>query len=263
MHVLVVEDDAATARWLVSGLRKLGYQPRPVHTGAEALAAFPLNDIVLLDLNLPDMDGLEVCRNIRQAGDTPVIAFTEESSEAERVLGLRAGADDCMDKPYGLPELAARIEALMRRAVPTPRLIELRGLRIDAHRREVTVDGAEITMTRKEFDLLYLLASHPERVFPRAELMAQVWQESDESARRYARASRTLDTHVGTLRQKLGARRWIVTMRGVGFRFGPGPAVRTAPRPSYLPSTTPGQRPGAPGRGRCRPGAGVDYGGCS
>lgn len=168
------------------------------------------------------MDGLDVCRRIRAEGDTPLIAFTSGTSEADRVLGLQAGADDCMGKPYGLRELAARMEALLRRSCMTRRsgVLQRGLLRIDPAIRQVTVDGRVVSLTRKEFDLLYLLASDPDRVFTRDELMARVWQDTGSANRRASRASRTLDTHVGSLRNKIGSGGWILTVRGVGFRLG-------------------------------------------
>lgn len=225
MRVLAVQDDAPTAEWLVACLHRLGYQATCVKTGEEALEVFGHSDLVLLDLELSDIDGLDVCRGIRAAGGTPVIAFACGGSEVDRVLGLQAGADDCIGKPYGLRELAARIEAVMRRVHPRMAggaVIEHGGLRIDPRTREVTVGGRAVAVTRKEFDLLHLLAAHPGKVFSREELMSRVWHEPKAAARHSARASRTLDTHVGTLRNKIGNGGWIVTVRGVGFRLGPG-----------------------------------------
>jgi DNA-binding response OmpR family regulator len=172
---------------------------------------------VLLDLELPDLDGLEVCRGIRAACDTPVIAVTARGTELDRVLGLQAGADDYVVKPYGFRELMARMDAVMRRSRRQPhaaRVISHGLLRIDANLREVSIDGRCIDVTRKEFDLLYLLASNPNTVIPRKLLMQQVWGDS------WSR--RTVDTHVSSLRTKLGASSWIITVRGVGFRLGHG-----------------------------------------
>lgn len=222
MHVLAVEHDESAAQRLVACARRLGYRASFVQTGGEALSSFRSSDLVLLDLDLPDMDGLDVCRRIRAEGDTPLIAFTSGTSEADRVLGLQAGADDCMGKPYGLRELAARMEALLRRSCMTRRsgVLQRGLLRIDPAIRQVTVDGRVVPLTRKEFDLLYLLASDPDRVFTRDELMARVWQDTGSANRRASRASRTLDTHVGSLRNKIGSGGWILTVRGVGFRLG-------------------------------------------
>lgn len=224
MHVLAVEHDGFAAERLVGCARRLGYRATPVHTGREALLSFEGSDLILLDLDLPDLDGLDVCRHIRTAGDTPMITFTSGASEADRVLGLQAGADDCMGKPYGLRELSARIEALFRRTGSARDNGALRhgALQIDPALRQVTVGRRPISLTRKEFDLLHLLASNPDRVFTREELMARVWQDGGAVARRSSRASRTLDTHVGTLRHKIGSGGSIITVRGIGFRFGVG-----------------------------------------
>ncbi len=225
MYALAIESDVAAAERLRQCLCRLGYQARSVTRGEEALRLFGGTDLVLLDLELPDIDGLEVCRNIRMAGDTPIIAFAGGGGEADRVLGLQAGADDCMAKPYGLRELAARIEAVTRRArrITAEFHAIVRGeLCVDPVRRCVSLGDRPISLTRKEFELLHLLASDPERVFSRQELMSRIWQDDSAASRRAARASRTLDTHVGTLRNKIGAGEWIVTVRGVGFRLGHG-----------------------------------------
>lgn len=224
MNALAVGPDVAEAERLLGCLRRLGYQGRSVTTGAAALRSFAGNDLVLLDLVLPDIDGLVVCREIREAGDTPVIAFAGgEGGEADRVRGLHAGADDCMAKPYGLREVAARIQAVMRRARredPEPEVIVRGDLCVEPTRRQVSLGERPIPLTRKEFELLHLLAAEPDRVFSRQELMERIWQDDSAASRWSARASRTLDTHVGTLRQKIGCSDWIVTVRGVGFRLG-------------------------------------------
>ncbi|MER5206859.1 response regulator transcription factor [Streptomyces sp. NPDC002825] len=217
-RVLVVESDTSEAESLVLGLRRHGHHVDSVDTGGGALQNYEDADLVLLDLELPDLDGLEVCRGIRSAGDVPVIAVTARGTELDRVLGLQAGADDYLVKPYGFRELMARMEAVMRRA-QRPReqiatVVSHGSLRIDASSREVTLEGRSVELTRKEFDLLHLLASHPETVIPRKRLMQQVWGDS------WSR--RTVDTHVSSLRNKLGASSWIITVRGVGFRLGCG-----------------------------------------
>ncbi|GAA2427685.1 response regulator transcription factor [Streptomyces macrosporus] len=225
MHVLVVEDEAEVAESLMRGLRRHGYDATGVGTGARALEAYDSADLVLLDLELPDIDGLEVCRRIRAASDMPIIAFTDRATELDRILGLQAGSDDCLGKPFGFRELMARIDAVMRRVRPqqrtVERLISHGPLQIDAATREVRLDGKLIEVTRKEFDLLYHLASRPGMVIPRQQLMAEIWGDP-VSPTLGTQASRTIDTHVSTLRSKLGARSWILTVRGVGFRFGHG-----------------------------------------
>ncbi|TWF84752.1 response regulator transcription factor [Streptomyces capillispiralis] len=214
-HVLVVESKSHHAESLLLGLRRHGHRVDRAETGGAALQAYTQADLVLIDLELPDLDGLEVCRAIRTVSDTPIIALTARATELDRVLGLQAGADDYMVKPYGFRELLARMHAVMRRARPQPRTADVisRGpLRIDVGSREVSLDGKPIGVTRKEFDVLYLLAANPDNVIPRKRLMQQVWGDS------WSR--RTVDTHVSSLRSKLGDSDWIVTIRGVGFRLG-------------------------------------------
>ncbi|MFD8593137.1 response regulator transcription factor [Streptomyces sp. NPDC059637] len=217
VQVLVVEKEPCTAEALVQKLRRHGYRAESVATGAKALQAHHGCDLVLLDLELPDLDGLEVCRNIRATCDTPIIMVTDRNSELDRVLGLQAGSDDYLAKPYGFRELMARMEAVMRRARPqrpAERVVTHGPLCIDALMREVQLDGRRIEVTRKEFDLLHLLASRPEAVISRRQLMGQVWDDS------WSQPGRTIDTHVSSLRNKLGSSSWIVTVRGVGFRLG-------------------------------------------
>ncbi|MEV0675314.1 response regulator transcription factor [Actinosynnema sp. NPDC050436] len=216
-RVLVVESNVSDKENLVTWLRRQGHDVYSVETGSEAVRLHHNADLVLLDLELPDLDGIEVCRAIRAVCDVPLIAVTARSAELDCVLGLQSGADDYLVKPYGFRELMARIDAVMRRARPraAPAPTVSRGsLRIDAKLREVILAGKRIELTRKEFDLLYLLASHPETVVPRSAIMEQVWGDS------WSR--RTVDTHVSSLRNKLGSNEWIVTVRGVGFRLGEG-----------------------------------------
>lgn len=216
LRVLVAEGDRTEAETLVRGLRRHGYDVASVETGVAALREYPDADIVLLDLDLPDLDGLEVCRGIRSAGDVPVIAVTARGAELDRVLGLQAGADDYLVKPYGFQELLARMDAVMRRirrSAVAARTICHGELEIDVNARQVRLAGQPIELTRKEFDLLCLLAANPDTVIPRKRLMLEIWGDS------WSR--RTVDTHVGTLRNKLGDSSWVITIRGVGFRIGP------------------------------------------
>ncbi|WP_308406291.1 response regulator transcription factor [Streptomyces sp. AC602_WCS936] len=215
--MLVVDSDPHDAAPLIRGLQRHGHRVTSVDTGAEALRAYREANLVLLDLDLPDLDGLEVCRTIRGADDTPVIALTTRDSELDRVLGLQAGADDYMAKPYGFRELMARIDAVMRRVSlagerPADGVVTHGSLCIDTEAREVYVAGRHVELTRKEFDLLHLLASHPQDVVSRARIMQEVWGDS------WSR--RTVDTHVCNLRSKLGSTRWILTVRSVGFQLG-------------------------------------------
>ncbi|MGK5639757.1 response regulator transcription factor [Streptomyces sp. URMC 126] len=217
MHVLVVAGDTSVGESLAHNLRRQGYETRNVGTAQEALATYPAADLVLTDLELPDLDGLEVCRSIRAASETPIIAVSSRGTELDCVLGLRAGADDYVVRPYGFQELAARIEAVMRRArpaQPADKTVFYGPLEIDPGAREIRLDGDVVNVTRKEFDLLLLLVSKPDTVVSRREIMSKVWDDN------WSRSGRTIDTHVSSLRNKLGSASWIVTVRGVGFRIG-------------------------------------------
>lgn len=219
IRVLVVEGDGVTAEERVRYLRRQGYSATSVGTGEEALRAHRQSDLVVLDLDLPDIDGLEVCRSIREAGDRPVIAVTSRDTELDRVLALQAGADDCVLASCGVREMTARIEAVLRRAHARPdstRSISMGPLHIDGRSREVRLHGGPVNLTAKEFELLHILASDPENVISRKELMDRVWDTS------WADSSRTIDTHVSSLRAKLGAGTWVITIRGVGYRMGHG-----------------------------------------
>ncbi|MFJ1752850.1 response regulator transcription factor [Kitasatospora sp. NPDC088134] len=220
LRVLVVENDGRAADALLQGLTRQGYAAYGVGTGAEALRGHPDAELILLDLDLPDLDGLEVCRGIRAVSNTPIITVTARSSELDRVLGLQAGSDDYLVKPYGFRELLARMDAVMRRVhaqPPTSPVITHGALWIDVGARVATLGGVPVDLTRKEFDLLHLLASQPGTVISRRQIMAQVWDDA------WSPRGRTVDTHVGTLRAKLGTE-WIITVRGIGFRLGMGEA---------------------------------------
>ncbi|WP_284117237.1 response regulator transcription factor [Streptomyces fragilis] len=160
-----------------------------------------------------------MCRSIRRSDNKPIISVSSRQAEMDRVLALKAGADDCVDVTCGSREMAARIEAVLRRSArrpAPPRVIVLDPLRIDVVTREVRVRGEPVALTGKEFDLLHMLAARPDAVVTRKELMASVWDTS------WTDSSRTIDTHVRSLRVKLGASSWIITMRGVGYRMGRG-----------------------------------------
>lgn len=230
-NVLVVEREASSAASLVNDLRRQGFAARSVDSGAHALRTYREADLVLLSLELPDVDGIEVCRNLRAESDVPVIAFTRRDDELERVLALKAGADDCVAQTWGFREIAARVEAVLRRArrplsAAPPQEISLGPLHIDSRAREVRLRGRLIEVTSKEFELLHLLASHSETVISRKELMAKVWGSE------WAAGSRTIDTHVSTLRAKLGCSRWILTVRGVGYRMGHAAPSPRVPEPT-------------------------------
>lgn len=216
-RVLVVESDAEEAEYLASGLIRHGHEVGVIATGEAALDDFEGADLVILDLELPDLDGVEVCRGIRLSCKVPIIAVTSRGTELDCVLALQAGADDYMVKPYGFRELLARMDAVMRRVAQQPATAEAISygpLHIDVDARRVSLDGRSIEITRKEFDLLHLLASRPGTVVSRKHLMKMVWGDT--------LSRRTVDTHVSSLRSKLGSSDWITTVRGIGFRFGRG-----------------------------------------
>jgi DNA-binding response OmpR family regulator len=211
MRVLVVEDDDAVADPLVDGLRRNGLDPTRVRWAAEVVEAAFDTDVVLLDLGLPDGDGLEVLKSLRQVNDVPVIILSARGHEADRVIGLEFGADDYVVKPFSVREVSARIRAISRRrrAEPTSRSDRLV---VDRARRRVLVDGEPVDLTAKEFDLLAVLAEEPGRVVPRQELLSRVWDPV------WHGSGKTLDVHVSGLRRKLGDVRLIETVRGVGYR---------------------------------------------
>jgi two-component system, OmpR family, response regulator RegX3 len=220
VRVLVVEDDEAIAQPLVEGLRHHGFTPSWVTTGAAALAADD-PDVVLLDLGLPDVDGIEVCRLLRARSAVPILIITARGDETERVVGLEVGADDYIVKPFGARELVARIRAVSRRAHGLPVAVadeqQLGRLRINRRTRRVHVDGAEVALSPKEFDLLALLAEEAGAVVTRQDILAEVWDPH------WYGPTKTLDVHVASLRKKLGDPRWIETVRGVGLRVGSPP----------------------------------------
>jgi DNA-binding response OmpR family regulator len=215
MRVLLVEDDAPIAESLIRGLERHGFEVEWVGTAAEALRAGSA-DVVLVDLGLPDMDGLDVCRELRARGDVPIIVISARADEVDRVVGLEIGADDYVSKPFGVREVIARIRAVLRRARPVavqPETVQSGGLRIDRRARRVFVDDAEISLTPKEYDLLAFLAEAPGAAFTREQIMEAVWDEH------WFGPTKTLDVHVGSLRRKLGAAATVETVRGVGFRL--------------------------------------------
>ncbi|MBM9503447.1 response regulator transcription factor [Actinacidiphila acididurans] len=228
MRVLVADSDTVGVDSLSAELHRHGFDTEQCGTGAEALEKYPKFDFFLIDLALPDIDGLEVCRLLRVASDIPIIAFTDPGTHLDRILSLQVGCDDCMAKPFGFRELLARIEAVLRRSTSPPtaygrsQVIVIGSLCIDPNTREARLNGRLIQLTRIEFRLLVHLASHPQTVFSRAQLMADVWDYPVDGRPLSARASRTIDTHISALRQKLGDPSWIVTLRGIGFRMGHG-----------------------------------------
>jgi len=215
--VLVVEDDAGIAASLVRGLGKEGYDVEHVATGRAALDIAPAEcDLVLLDLGLPDLDGTDVCRALRERSAVPIIVVTARGEEADRVTALDLGADDYLVKPFGFAELTARMRALLRRVNPADREQLRHGpLVVDLRTRKVTVDDADVALTPKEFDILACLTEDPGRVCTREDILTRVWDEH------YYGPSKVIDVHVTGLRRKLGAAVPIEAVYGRGFRLGP------------------------------------------
>jgi DNA-binding response OmpR family regulator len=215
VRVLVVEDDPGIARSLVRGLERAGYAARSVDTGRAALTAEPAPDLVLLDLGLPDLDGVEVCRLLRRRSDAAVIVVTARGEEGDRVSALDEGADDYLVKPFGLAELLARVRAVLRRTRPqVPEVLRCGPLSVDPRTRRVTVGGQEVVLTPKEFDLLECLAVDPGRVVTRQEILERAWD-----AHWYG-PTKVLDVHMAALRRKLGVPGLVETVYGRGFRLG-------------------------------------------
>jgi two-component system response regulator RegX3 len=214
VRVLIVEDEDAIAEPLAEGLRREGFEVARAANGAQALAAAPV-DLVLLDLRLPDRDGLDVCRELRQRSSVPIIVVTARGEEADRVVGLELGADDYVVKPFGLRELIARIRAVSRRVRGEPEAGSLRvgDLEVDERARRAQLAGRELELTPKEFDLLAALARDPGAAVSRRRLLEDVWETS------WYGSTKTIDVHVAALRRKLGDPGWIETVRGVGFRL--------------------------------------------
>jgi two-component system response regulator RegX3 len=226
-HVTVIEDEASISDPLRSALEREGYAVSVEPTGNGGLESVRRGepDIVLLDLNLPDLDGRDVCRAIRQTSDVPIIMLTARGLETDRVVGLELGADDYLVKPFSMAELIARIRAVMRRtgdrAAPAPTntstAIEIGDVTIDSATHVATHAGAQLDLPRREFDLLHMLMAHAGTVLARNKLMDEVWGAD------WFGSTKTLDVHIAGLRRRLGddaqEPRYIHTVRGVGFRF--------------------------------------------
>lgn len=219
--VLLVEDDAAIAGPLSRALSREGYDVDVVDDGPTAVtrAGEGEVDLMVLDLGLPGMDGLEVCRRVRAGKpDLPVLMLTARTDEVDFVVGLDAGADDYVGKPFRLAELLARVRALLRRRAPE--ILDAGGVRMEPSARRVLVDGVEVGLANKEFELLRVLLAHAGQVVSREEILREVWNDPE------MKTSKTLDMHMSWLRRKLGdtdgapaSAKRISTVRGVGFRF--------------------------------------------
>ena len=222
MHILLIEDDDRVAAALRPALHRHGMTTTRLDRGRGAAEHLDDIDVVLLDLGLPDADGLDVCREIRAVSEVPVLMVTARGEVNDRIEGLHTGADDYLVKPYDIGELVARVHAVQRRrkvghdgtATPAGAApVTVGDVRVDPEKHAVTVADTEVVLTRKEFQVLALLARADGSVCTRAQIVAEVW------GRGWAGANRTLDVHVATLRTKLGRPELIRTVRGVGYRF--------------------------------------------
>lgn len=220
MRILIVEDDTSIADGMIDALVGANYDVDYVATGAECLdaAVGPTPpDLIVLDLGLPDMDGTDVCRRIRETSAVPIIVVSARSEELDRVLALELGADDYLVKPFGLRELLARIRAISRRTgtaeAAESAAPDLGPLSIDARAQRVRLSGHELRLTPTEFDLLRYFAADPGAVRRRSDILRDVWHTE------WYGATKTLDAHIAALRRKLGDPGWIESVRGVGFRF--------------------------------------------
>jgi len=237
MRVLLIEDDDRVAGPLAEGLSRFGFAVERARSGTEGLSA-PEPEMVLLDLGLPDMDGIDVCRELRRRSDVPIIMITARDGEVDRVLGLELGADDYLSKPFGVRELVARMRAVTRRArhsvlaanrhearyaghtggrapVGPSTAQRIGPLAIDRRTRKVHLHLAPVALAPKEFDLLVCLAEDAGAVCTRKKLLDSVWEPN------YFGPTKTLDVHVAALRRKLGDSAWIENIRGIGFRLVP------------------------------------------
>jgi DNA-binding response OmpR family regulator len=220
--VLVVEDESSIASFVALYLKNAGYTVRTAATGNEALAQFQASPpgLIVLDLMLPDIDGIEICRRIRKTSDVPILMLTARDEDVDKIIGLEVGADDYLTKPFNPRELVARVKSILRRAAPERRQVESKQLRhgqllVDAGRREVRVGEEEIQLAPKEFDLLWELLDHRGLVLTRDQLLERVWGYT------FAGDTRTVDVHVRQLRRKLGDASPIVTVWGVGYKVAP------------------------------------------
>lgn len=226
MRVLIVEDDDAMAAALMASVRPAGHGPARVSRGADALLTYRDHDLILLDLGLPDMDGLDVLRKLRRVTDAPILVLTARDDERSVVLGLRSGADDYLVKPVKLVELLARIEAVTRRVARTtdggsePRRLRIGEVDIDLDRRVAAVGSRVLSLTATEYDLLVLLARNAGSVVTREQILDALWGDA------FVASSRSLDVHLTGLRSKLRVPGFLINVRGVGYRVEGAPHDR-------------------------------------
>ena len=218
-RILLVDDELRLRTMLREYIAHEGYEIVEAADGAEALALFHDQQfaLVILDVMMPHVDGWTVCREIRSTSTVPIIMLTARAEEYDRLFGFDLGVDDYLVKPFSPKELLARMKAILRRgeqASEQPKRITVEGLEIELDAHSVTVDGQELTLTPREYDLLSFLAQHQNQVFSREQLLSSVWGYEFEGD------TRTVDTHVKVLRERLGEyRRWLVTVWGVGYKF--------------------------------------------
>jgi two-component system alkaline phosphatase synthesis response regulator PhoP len=227
--ILVVEDESSIASFVALYLKNAGYAVKTVATGGDALAqvAAEKPTLIVLDLMLPDIDGIEVCKRIRHSSDVPILMLTARDEDIDKIIGLEVGADDYLTKPFNPRELVARIRSVLRRSTPDRQDRESEvlvhgDLRVDAGRHEVHVGDEEIQLAPKEFDLLWELLDHRGLVLTRDQLLERVWGYT------FAGDTRTVDVHVRQLRRKLGDASPIVTVWGVGYKVSPAREAQAA-----------------------------------
>lgn len=222
--IFCVEDDVSIRDLMIYAFETSGHEAQGFNDGRELFAVLEsgsnLPDLIMLDIMLPGEDGMEILKKLKAnplTKNIPVIMATAKGTEFDKVIGLDTGADDFLTKPFGMMEMIARVNAVLRRLGrqrDDDSVIEIGEIKINEGKRMVTVDGEAIALTRKEFELLQLLMSHPEHVFSRGNILSEIWGVD------YAGETRTVDVHIGTLRTKLGPYgKYIETVRGIGYRF--------------------------------------------
>lgn len=220
MKILVIEDDKSVLDGLKAGLERAGHIVTTAETGEDALSKITKSfDVITLDLGLPDMDGQDLCRQLRAKTDIPIVVVSARDQEVDRVIALELGADDYLVKPYGISELVARIRAVHRRYAavsdsnPDSELLIAGNLLVNQKSQEVVLSGQKIHLTPTEYQLLVYLMADPGRVMARNDILRNVWGGE------WFGSTKTLDAHVASIRKKLGSADWIISVRGVGFRF--------------------------------------------